>query len=371
MIYIIHLLFIFINSMMIYDFMFTCLYDLIFERWDMIWMMVFISSSGIQLSLAESRASSSRRWARWWRPVVAINPLSRLGWQRLFAPVCQKAGEKPAMPWLAKSRIFAPYPGTGLNGTRTAISQHWVSNVSERSASLLIPQRDLLRLYKQTSSSSKQVPIHFPLLSAKARASVARLILTGLAMQAKQKGTRSLRTLARSCSMTPWHGIPPKGKPSQIELCDFLWHFAPEENKIPLGSTPHPGCNPHHQDLYIIRGTKPTSVTGILGLGHVIQRLPRLPYWTAGKNGPAQNIWILLKNRSFWVKSLLEFLPGVGDCPRKNSVDRPLIPRQIMGTERNTSGVPFASCFFFQKNMVEAGWTAEPGWTSDFPWHVL
>lgn len=109
MIYIIHLLFIFINSMMIYDFMFTCLYDLIFERWDMIWMMVFISSSGIQLSLAESRASSSRRWARWWRPVVAINPLSRLGWQRLFAPVCQKAGEKPAMPWLAKSRIFAPY----------------------------------------------------------------------------------------------------------------------------------------------------------------------------------------------------------------------------------------------------------------------
>lgn len=71
--------------------------------------MVFISSSGIQLSLAEPRASSSRRWARWWRPVVAINPLSRLGWQRLFAPVCQKAGEKPAMPWLAKSRIFAPY----------------------------------------------------------------------------------------------------------------------------------------------------------------------------------------------------------------------------------------------------------------------
>ena len=49
------------------------------------------------------------------------------------------------------------------------------------------PKRDLLQLYKQTSTSSKQVPTHFPLLSAKARASVARLILTGLAMQAKEK----------------------------------------------------------------------------------------------------------------------------------------------------------------------------------------
>lgn len=160
-----------------------------------------------------------------------------------------------------------------------------------------------------------------------------------------------MRTLARSCSMTRWHGIPPKGKPSQIELCDFLWHFAPEENKIPLGSTPHAGCNRHHQDYYIIRGTKPTSVPGILGLGHVIQRLTRLlNSWK--KNGPAQKYmdpcW---KTEAFWAKSLLEFSARRWDCPRKNSVDRPLIPRQIMGTERNTSGVPFASCFFLPKKI--------------------
>ena len=120
----------------------------------------------------------------------------------------------------------------------------------------------------------------------------------------KRNGTRSLRTLARSCSMTPWHGR-------------------------------------HHQDYYIFSGT------GILGLGNRSKGYPATEQLE--KNGPATKYMDLVEKPNLLGQKFAGISARRWGFPRKNSVDRPLIPRQIMGTERNTSGVPFASCFFFQK----------------------
>ena len=114
----------------------------------------------------------------------------------------------------------------------------------------------------------------------------------------------------------------------------------------------------HHQDYYIFSGT------GILGLGNRSKGYPATEQLE--KNGPAQNIWILLKNRSFWAKSLLKFsCKALGIPKEKKSLDRPLIPPKMGVLEnhgkweildanmqkKNTSGFPLASCFILPKKI--------------------
>ena len=113
------------------------------------------------------------------------------------------------------------------NSNCNLLQSHWVSSEcfwTLKRESLLIPQKG-----PGTAKSTNKRPLPgnsrcywlsiqlevFP-VSAKARASVARFILTGLARssdasQVEKNGTRTLRTLARLCSMTPWHGIPLMG----------------------------------------------------------------------------------------------------------------------------------------------------------------
>ena len=160
------------------------------------------------------------------------------------------------------------------------------------------PKSDLLQLYKQTSTSSKRVPTHFPLTWNSQPRHVQ--VWQGWFWQdwpCKPRRKRKGRGV--------W-GL----WPVRVQWLQWL--------QGSLGFTPHPGCNRHHQDLYIIRGTKPTSVTGILGLGHVIQRLPRLPYWTAGKKWTSPKYMDLVEKPKLLGQKFTEiFLQGVGDSQGK------------------------------------------------------